>query len=191
MRLVRDGFRFAESRFSALVRSRANYWSTFGIDACATIALLAWGILHYLEPGPYAWSALAALLVGWSVWTLFEYLVHRFVFHGAFSPASRAHLEHHRAPRDLVGLPFFVPIGVAVAWWLVLTRFLPSGPACLVVAGSYAGYVGYGAVHHATHATPLRAWPLERRQRMHMIHHARAARNFGVTTGFWEIGRAH
>src|ERR1700733_3116767 len=60
-----------------------------------------------------------SLSIGIAVWTLAEYLIHRFVYHNApfFAPL---HDAHHRAPGELIGVPSFVSSG-----FIVLVCYFP------------------------------------------------------------------
>lgn len=154
-----------------------------------------------------AWSAAAGMFQrsawalypagGLALWTLIEYLMHRFLFH--FPPASpklrhiqaNLHLKHHDRPDDpaqIVAQPAFsMPIALAI-WGTLRLAFGAWGPACLVMAGVIGGYLLYEWVHFAVHMTGD-GGPLVRRwRRWHFYHHFRnPARCFGVTTPLWDF----
>src|ERR1700758_4848963 len=100
-----------------------------------------------------------SLAIGIAVWTLAEYLIHRFVYHHApiFSPL---HDAHHHAPNELIGAPSFISSG-----------FFDSVAAAGFTSGALLGYSGYMLVHHATHHWKVEPgdWLYEARLR-HLSH---------------------
>lgn len=140
------------------------------------------------------------VLGGAALWSLLEYLLHRFVLHG-LRPFSEWHAQHHARPRALIGTPIlmsfslFLVLGTLPAWWL-----LGTWPALAITLGLLASYLAYGLIHHATHHSSSR-W-LQRshwmRQRTvwHAKHHAAYHEgrlgtpgvpcHFGVCTSVWD-----
>jgi sterol desaturase/sphingolipid hydroxylase (fatty acid hydroxylase superfamily) len=146
----------------------------------ATVAAVYGGGAIALLPVPW-WDAAAGVVA----LTLVEYVVHRWVFHGAgrWAPAryDAIHGAHHRLPADpgrrLVPLTHSLPVA-ALAYALV-----PSG----VLAGMLLGYLAYEVAHTISHLRgPLR-WPLSAIRRHHARHHGpRDDRAFGVTSPLWD-----
>ena len=176
-----------------LEHSPTAYRVDFALYAAASAAL---GLLLVL--GCPAGSA--RVLAVWSVagaalWTLVEYLLHRFVLHG-LPPFKRWHAEHHQRPTALIASPplmsgvLFVLLATLPGWWL-----LGGWPACALTFGLITGYLIYGLTHHATHhAVPLlhgrSAW-LAQRRRWHALHHAAARAgaepgHYGVSSSLWD-----
>lgn len=153
----------------------------YGAIVAALAGLLAW------RGGPVAVEG-AWVAVGLALWTLLEYLLHRFVLHG-LQPFRRWHAEHHQRPTALIGLPtlgsvtLFGTLVLAPAWWV-------GGPwhAIALTLGVLLGYLAYAATHHADHhASAATGW-MRRRQRWHAWHHQARQRPqcFGVTTALWD-----
>lgn len=134
------------------------------------------------------------VLLGTLGWTLFEYCMHRFIFH--LKPKSEfgrwviflVHGNHHRAPVDsdrnlmppVVSLPVF-----GVSWCLFLLLF--GGVGWLVFLGFAAGYVMYDSVHYACHQFTMRGPLLRYLQDHHTRHHyARRDGNYAITAIFWD-----
>jgi len=167
--------------------SKTAYYADFVIYAAivtATVIVMAWrNSAHDFS----IW--LLAAFAGVMVWTLIEYVVHRFVFHQmpVFSPM---HDAHHQAPLSLVGTPTWVSMAV-----IFIGVFLPAwalgsfNTALGLAVGVMAGFFWYGLVHHAIHHRKPRmiARRLIVTSRRHAQHHyAAEAGNFGVTTLFWD-----
>ena len=124
---------------------------------------------------------------GLIVWTLIEYVMHRFVMHGV-DPIRRWHAQHHRHTTALIGAPTLLS-----ATGLLLVVFLPAMAstdvwrASALTLGVMTGYLGYGITHHAIHQWDGdNAW-LRRRKQWHQLHHYRRQHAcYGVTTSFWD-----
>ena len=103
--------------------------------------------------------AVAALfLLGVLLWTLLEYLIHRYIFH--YEPKTRLgkrlhyiiHGVHHDYPNDARRLVMPPSISIPLAflfYGLFLLIFGRLAPA--VFAGLVFGYVCYDMLHYATH----------------------------------------
>jgi sterol desaturase/sphingolipid hydroxylase (fatty acid hydroxylase superfamily) len=159
----------------------------FGDFVAIPVAVLLFAGLTLASRGADAaptWGL--SLGVGIFAWTLVEYLVHRFVYHGA--PILTAlHDAHHRDPAALIGVPSFLSSGLIVAvCYLPLHGFEPVF-ASGFTSGMLIGYAGYMFVHHATHHFPIQPgdWLYEARVR-HMAHHYHDHANFGVSVGLWD-----
>jgi len=156
-----------------------------------------------LGPGALLPIALAAA----AAWTLFEYLMHRFLFHidrwipSAERLAFLAHGCHHTDPadagRDIMPLTMSLPVfsvllgaGVLLAGWAPAFLFFGVFALC---------YLAYDITHYACHQWRLRGPIGTYVKRHHLAHHyATADRNFGVSTPVWDwvfgtlrVGRRH
>src|SRR6266571_957037 len=95
-------------------------------------------------------------VLGLMIWTLLEYIIHRFAFH--YEPKTRigkqfhfiVHGVHHDYPNDAKRLvmPPAVSIPVAVVFY-ALFLFLFGRAAPAIWAGFIAGYVCYDSIHYA------------------------------------------
>ena len=138
---------------------------------------------------------LGYVIVGYLVWTLTEYWLHRVVFH--FEPQDgigrrlhwMIHGVHHDHPNDPMRLVMpptaSIPLGlvfVAFFHWL-----LPFGPACALLAGFFAGYLAYDMTHYYVHHRRPRG-PIGRKLReLHMRHHFQDhERGYGVSAPWWD-----
>jgi sterol desaturase/sphingolipid hydroxylase (fatty acid hydroxylase superfamily) len=166
--------------------SRAGYFADFVVYPPAVTLLLA----AALRPGPaMSWRAsFVCFLAGLGLWTLIEYLTHRFVLH-ELRYVAEMHEIHHDDPTGFVGTPTWLSLGMICCgallplWWETGLR-LAGG----FTAGMMVGYLWYVGVHHIVHHWPIPRegyfYRLKRRHALH--HHARQPCNFGVTTAFWD-----
>jgi sterol desaturase/sphingolipid hydroxylase (fatty acid hydroxylase superfamily) len=118
-------------------------------------------------------SASELFVAGVVVWTLLEYLVHRFVLHDLL-PAR--HRIHHANPNEPV-LTVFWQIWTCFA----LVYLIADGP---FLAGALVAYGWYLFVHHCAHHRPSNL-PLSLIKH-HETHHRFASRNYGVSTTLWD-----
>jgi sterol desaturase/sphingolipid hydroxylase (fatty acid hydroxylase superfamily) len=129
-----------------------------------------------------------AALGGAILWTLAEYLVHRFVYHKV-AILKELHWLHHLRPSDLIGAPIWVSV-VSFCCFFVLLAFLWDAQiAGGATSGLIVGYVSYLLIHDAVHRWQLdeKSWMRSYRLR-HLRHHrCPVPGNFGVTTGFWDF----
>ncbi|MBW2527465.1 MAG: sterol desaturase family protein [Deltaproteobacteria bacterium] len=141
-------------------------------------------------------ATLGWFAAGVLIWTLFEYLLHRFLFHliprtdQAKRSAFLMHGYHHEFPRDpmrLVAPPVMSwPLGAlfAVAYYLLL-----GAPDCWqLYAGTAAGYVAYDWIHFYTHHFRPRRGIGRWIRRYHLSHHFRdKTSHFGISSPLWDL----
>lgn len=161
--------------------------------------VLAWGLLLPL----IAWAGwrsatplqgLGLIVGGLLVWTLFEYAMHRYLFHwGLDLPAVQwfvflIHGNHHDNPNDPMRdiMPLSVSLPVAGLVWATCVALL--GPAgTWLFLGFIAGYVIYDGVHYACHQWPMRGKLGSALKRHHMRHHYVDDRcNYAISAIFWD-----
>jgi sterol desaturase/sphingolipid hydroxylase (fatty acid hydroxylase superfamily) len=162
------------------------------------IVMLYWGFLvHRLSL--FAFLALFAL--GLALWTLTEYLMHRFIFH--YEPRTtwgrRVHFVihgvHHDYPNDKTRLvmppALSIPLGATALGSLYALFGAPIAPA--VFTGMIAGYIGYDTLHYMAHHKPMRGPVGRALKRYHMRHHFSAPHSgYGVSSPLWDhVFRTH
>src|SRR6202022_2668962 len=120
----------------------------------AIVALMAWALSQLS-----VLAAVALAVAGYALWTLFEYWLHRIVFH--FEPeeglGARMHWiihgVHHDHPNDPLRLVMppavSVPLGALV--FALLYVIFGSGYAPGVGTGFFAGYLVYDLTHYYLH----------------------------------------
>lgn len=142
-----------------------------------------------LGPFAIAWR----FLVGYLVWTVFEYWLHKLVFHvKVVGPKTQRlyfliHGVHHDYPWDRTRLviPLAASVALGVLFWFVFGFVFDSLLADSMYpwyAGFVGGYILYDTIHWYVHArnpkTRFGRWL----RREHMIHHFRAPESrFGVS----------
>jgi len=131
---------------------------------------------------------LPLVLFGIAVWTLAEYLVHRFAFHRPSMP-QRLHQLHHDHPSDpdaersSLSTPLLaLPVG------FLLIRVIGVQDGSAIFAGLLLGYLAFIFVHHVVHRWPIgpNSYLYAAKMR-HLTHHRLETVNYGVTTIFWDI----
>lgn len=138
--------------------------------------------------------------LGLFLWTLVEYILHRFLFHlDKFLPNNRVALTlhfalhgiHHYLPMDKLRLVMPPTLFIALAtpfWKLAHTVFFWNwSVATAVFCGGIFGYVCYDTTHFFLHHKTLPAYWRELKK-YHLQHHFMDYENgFGVTSRFWDL----
>lgn len=131
---------------------------------------------------------------GMFFWTLFEYILHRFIFH--LVPQSERgkkisyviHGNHHHFPRDRQRL-FMPPVPSLILATVIfsLMFLVMRDNVFMFFPGFMLGYLIYGSMHYAIHAwNPPFKWmkPLWRNHHLH--HYKNEHQGFGVSTTLWD-----
>jgi len=138
-------------------------------------------------------------ITGLFIWTLVEYVLHRFLFHlDQHLPDNRAALTlhfllhgiHHYLPMDRLRLVMPPTLFLALAtpfWYLAHAVFFYDwNAATAVFCGGIFGYVCYDLTHYFLHHKTLPAYWRELKK-YHLAHHFADYENgFGVTSRFWD-----
>lgn len=139
-------------------------------------------------------GAMAA--AGLMIWTLTEYLLHRFLFH--YPAKSRLgrwlvflfHGVHHDAPRDRTRLvmPPAAAVLILAFLWFLFSLFIPYPLIEPFIAAFVVGYLIYDYIHYATHHFSMKHPLLRFLKQYHMHHHYSSDEGrFGVSSPFWDI----
>lgn len=141
------------------------------------------------------------VLLGLFLWTLAEYILHRFLFHFPARTDWQKRLSflfhgiHHEQPKIKTRLvmPPAVSIPLAAIFYglfFVVFNLVLNMPNWIspVFAGFILGYVFYDMTHYATHHTPMRKGYLRMVRQQHMHHHFKTPnQRFGVTSPLWDL----
>lgn len=168
-----------------LCSSRGNLYVGLACDCAMAVALLAAGLHHgRMQAG----GALLTVVLGLLVFSFMEYATHRWIFHGPPSPLRAGHRRHHADPNGYDALPFFLPPLVMGALAALFATALAPGYALLLAGTVASAYAAYGISHTVLHLHEFNGHPLLHRWwDFHRLHHDHANRNYGVTTGLWDV----
>lgn len=176
------------------------------LEACTHVhpilPLLLWGpaALYWFYTGITRFDlnfATISLLVvlGLLAWTLFEYSLHRIVFHwDAKSALGKRfvflfHGLHHDDPDDPTRLVFPpVPaIAIVSLLYLAFAAILPAWAFHVFLASFIVGYLAYDYIHYATHHFPMTSKVGRYLKKYHLQHHFQhAPAKFGVSNPLWD-----
>jgi dihydroceramide fatty acyl 2-hydroxylase len=156
----------------------------------AIVVLAAWSLASVS-----AGALVGVAAGGYLLWTLFEYWLHRLVFH--FEPQHGVgarfhwiiHGVHHDHPNDPMRLVMppavSVPLGAAVLG--ALYAIFGAGYAPGVCAGFFAGYLAYDMTHYYLHHFRPRGRLSRMLRERHMRHHFQDdTRGFGISAPYWD-----
>ncbi len=167
------------------------HWSMPLILYAPFAGLLAWLSFRTLAPVVVGGAA----VLGYILWTLTEYLGHRYLFHAEFPGRWGARLHflihgvHHDHPNDplrLVMPPLLSAPIMLIA--LLIGRVLFGIPLVYpALMGFMLGYLSYDMVHYYVHHAEPKTRLGRSLRRVHMLHHFRdPERGFGVSAPWWD-----
>lgn len=139
-------------------------------------------------------------LLGLFIWTISEYILHRFVFHFPVKTerAERIvflfHGVHHAQPqcKTRLVMPPVVAIPLAAIFfglfYLVIVVILKARLWFDPIFSAFIfGYLVYDLTHYATHHFPMRVGYAKFIKRYHMQHHYKTPnQRFGVSSPLWD-----
>jgi len=157
-------------------------------------------ILAFLYRGIYIlnidfMNLISLIVLGIIVWSLAEYVLHRFVFH--YVPDSEFgqrihfifHGVHHDYPSDSrrLVMPPSVSLPLAVLFYLLFYLIVGKIFVAPFMAGFLTGYLFYDMTHYAVHHFNMhnKFWLAIKNH--HMKHHYQdSAKGFGVSSPVWD-----
>jgi len=134
---------------------------------------------------------------GWLVFTLMEYLLHRFLFHAsAHTPDQKfrsfmVHGYHHEFPNDKLRLVAPPLMSWPIAAVMIFIYRATMGPNMWIMfAGTATGYVAYDWIHYYTHhfrpSNAVGRWL----KAYHLQHHfddTHGEGRYGVSSPLWDF----
>ncbi|XP_065186362.1 fatty acid 2-hydroxylase-like [Sycon ciliatum] len=152
------------------------------------------------DAAPVSATSFSVLFVlGAVLWTLVEYMLHRFVFHltppddwpSIITAHFLLHGQHHKVPFETMRLVFPpVPASMIAAffYWVLRLMFSLSATQALTAGGLF-GYVCYDLTHYYLHhGEPRRGTYFHRLKSYHVRHHfVNHKAGFGISNWFWDI----
>ncbi|KAI5674809.1 hypothetical protein M9H77_15173 [Catharanthus roseus] len=188
--LSKEGPRFFQSDFWEFL-TRTKWW----IIPIIWLPIVFWLIFKSIRMGHTFAHIALMLLFGICIWTLVEYILHRFVFHmqtrtyWGNTIHYLFHGFHHKHPMDGLRL-VFPPLGAAaICYPIYNVAKLVTSPSTLpaLFGGGLLGYVMYDMTHYFMHHGQPSLEPLKNLKKYHLNHHFRAQnRGFGVTSLLWD-----
>jgi len=161
---------------------------------CPVIAYLLWRSIFVFSVSLFLMSALIAC--GILCWTLFEYAVHRFVFH--FETKQEGLLQelqflfhgvHHAYPKDSrrLVMPPSVSIPLGLLIYFAASKVWPEKLLPSFFTGFVFGYLCYDMIHFAIHHFSFSNKTFRKIKRQHYLHHYSNKENgFGVSSPLWD-----
>jgi len=160
---------------------------------------LIWSIAH-APAGAFPVVIPLGFLVGLFLWTLAEYVLHRFLFHMPVKgeKAERIiflfHGVHHAQPqlKTRLVMPPVISIPLAAIFYALFYLFfaviLKAAQWVAPVFSAFIfGYLLYDLTHYATHHFPMRGGYAKYIKRYHMQHHYKTPNaRFGVSSPLWD-----
>lgn len=136
------------------------------------------------------------IFFGLFIWTLTEYLLHRFIFH--FEPKSNFgkklhfifHGVHHDYPNDTKRLvmPPSVSIPLASLFYILFLLIFGSVQVSPFFVGFITGYLFYDITHYAVHHFNMKSKFWLYIKNHHMLHHYKwDDLGFGVSQPIWDF----
>jgi sterol desaturase/sphingolipid hydroxylase (fatty acid hydroxylase superfamily) len=164
------------------------------------VALCLWSGVSARLPGE-SWAPVwGGYLAGLFVWTLSEYILHRFLFH--FEPTGPRlkwvwyliHGVHHEQPqcKTRLVMPPILSIPMALAFYVffhLVVGTLIGAPrwTAPLFAGFVTGYIVYDMTHYATHHLAMSWGFLKFLKRYHLLHHYKTPDDrFGISSPLWD-----
>jgi sterol desaturase/sphingolipid hydroxylase (fatty acid hydroxylase superfamily) len=187
---------------------KSDFLETFTHISPIAVSILWIPIILFFTARSFGWQAVSlrpglvilAIAIGMFVWTLSEYLLHRFLFH---MPAKGKAMEritflfhgvHHAQPqcKTRLVMPPAVSLPLAAIFYglfVLVIQYLMGGAGWVapLFTGFGIGYLTYDLTHYATHHFPMRDGYLKYIKRYHMQHHYKTPnQRFGVTSPAWD-----
>lgn len=187
---------------------QSNFLEFFTHITPVAVSVLWIPIILFFTARSFGWQAkslpfgliILAILLGIFIWTLSEYLLHRFVFH---MPAHGKRMErivflfhgvHHAQPqcKTRLVMPPVVSLPLAAIFYglfVLIIQYILRGAGWVapLFTGFGIGYLAYDLTHYATHHFPMRSGYMKYLKRNHMQHHYKTPhKRFGVTSSIWD-----
>jgi sterol desaturase/sphingolipid hydroxylase (fatty acid hydroxylase superfamily) len=145
----------------------------------------------------FSWlSCTGTFVAGFVLWTLLEYVLHRFWMHHPPSEdfdsklkAFMVHGYHHEFPNDRMRLvaPLILSAPIALIIAVVYVSLLGRYFGTVLFAGTLLGYLAYDWVHYYTHHFRPTTRLGKFLRRYHMEHHYRDSEShYGISSPLWD-----
>jgi sterol desaturase/sphingolipid hydroxylase (fatty acid hydroxylase superfamily) len=168
----------------------------FTVPLFIYIPVMGYFIYRALTAGITILGLLGFFVLGLLLWTVAEYILHRFIFH--YEPTSswgrRLHFifhgVHHDYPRDAMRLvmPPSASIPLAFGFYFLFTLFFADKAHLYAFfPGFVAGYLVYDMMHYAMHHANFTSGWFKKIKQHHMLHHYDdMSKGYGVSSVLWD-----
>jgi len=145
---------------------------------------------------------LADMGIGMFIWTLTEYCLHRFLFHGedfwmqavpfnkwVWTAHFLFHGIHHSFPQDRMRLVMPPSLGYVIGFsdFYLHYVFFPREHSFNIIVGGILGYITYDLMHFFMHHSNPKSGYLKTMKLYHMQHHYKFGTvGFGVSNKLWD-----
>jgi len=147
--------------------------------------------------GPNILGYIGLFAFGLFIWTITEYVMHRFVFH--YHPSEKLewaqrlhfimHGVHHDYPSDAkrLVLPPSLSIPLSTGFFFLFKWLLPVDYIWGFFPGFILGYLIYDISHYAMHHFNFKSGIFKKIKQHHMLHHYQdPEKGYGVSSPFWD-----
>jgi 4-hydroxysphinganine ceramide fatty acyl 2-hydroxylase len=169
---------------------------TNALFVIATLALISLSILVFgiIKIKLSILGYIVLFFSGTFVYTLAEYLIHRFIYHmGEYKNPKKwifkIHGMHHTTPQDKQRLVLPLPVSIPLAglflfvFWLIMDKYV-----FLFFSGFLMGYSYYLSLHYFIHTTKPPKNFFRYLWKHHLLHHYKNETvAFGLTFPLWDI----
>ncbi|GAB2280864.1 cytochrome P450 [Dionaea muscipula] len=184
------GPRFFASDYAELLTC-TKWW----VIPIVWVPVALWFISLGVERGLSSDQTMLAVVCGIFIWTLLEYIIHRFIFHVKTTSYWGntfhyfVHGFHHKHPMDslrLVFPPALTAIAATPLWSMTYLLTTPTiAPA--LFGGGLLGYVMYDITHYYLHHGQAVNKSTQKMKKYHLNHHFKEQEmGYGVTSSFWD-----
>ncbi len=141
-------------------------------------------------------SIIGLVIFGLFIWTITEYLLHRFIFHWELKSKIGAkihfifHGVHHDYPSDSrrLVMPPSVSIPLAALFYFLFKVLIGSISVLPFFAGFLIGYLFYDITHYAIHHFNMHSKFWLAIKNHHMKHHYQDShKGYGVSSPIWDM----
>ena len=168
----------------------------FTVPLYIFVPVIAFCIYKYTQTGLGILLFIELFISGLFIWTLVEYIMHRFVFH--YEPADKPwaqrmhfifHGVHHDYPSDAkrLVLPPSMSIPLATGFYFLFNAILPTNYVWGFFPAFILGYLFYDISHYAIHHFNFKGNIWKKIKQHHMLHHYQdPAKGYGVSSPLWD-----
>ncbi len=173
---------------------KGSIWQTTLITFPLTLVASSVAFMHSELP-----LHLKALwfLSGIALWTLLEYILHRWLLHyvpkSIYSEAllKRLHILHHENTKDQSQVCLPLVLQLPIWTWIYISLVLVGGgmhSSLLMVCGIAVMMTVYDIVHFSVHYMDASNPWFRYLKKHHMVHHfSKNHKKFGVTSPLWDF----